>query len=308
MTILQTLTTFIFYRRYRWTAANFTTLQTNILGYSKALAAALSNDSGVVYYGLNYVSDNLLEVTMGPGVAFGQDGQLLALNANTSVALTASKKHLIVLRPATANANNITRPTNPFETVPLNSVQSTTLVAIAGPDANTYPSKAAGDVVLMGLTTDGTEVTALDHTQCELLGKSDEISKNNRFNLVVGNARHCTHLTLEDALAVAANGDRIRVTEDQTVETMLTVADNVEIHFDPGVEITRGAALIGLDLTADQVKIFGGRFAGFTGGTHYPIRISSDFCLVMGSVIESGTNGINDVNGTSNTAGVIYEN
>lgn len=76
-----------------------------------------------------------------------------------------------------------------------------------------------------------------------------------------------THETLADALAdpLVVPGSKILVIDDITLDTTVQVTKNfIEIEFHNKVEITKGAAAIGIQVTALNCKITGGRFINWT--------------------------------------------
>ncbi len=149
---------FNFYFRYKWNEVDFAEFQESLIGISRdALGTVLGPallSGGVVSAGTG------LSVTIQPYVAIGEDGYLHALNTTTSnLALTTAhatlaRKDLIVARKNLVDSDNITRPTSPFDTVPLKVLQETHVVVIAGtPNASpAYPAKLDNDVVLAGVT------------------------------------------------------------------------------------------------------------------------------------------------------------
>ncbi len=146
---------FNFYRRYRWTAQNFTDLQ-------KALSDSFRGADegafkGAALDGLDVSINTGMQLSVSAGVAVGPTGQMLARSVSSSVTATAPStnpvRSLVVVRPKLTSANFITRPTSPFESVPLNTLQESEVVIIQGSESATptYPAKQANDVVLCGL-------------------------------------------------------------------------------------------------------------------------------------------------------------
>lgn len=305
--MISTVNLFNFYRRYRWKDEDFEELQESLYQYPLSLLSALANKA--VLSGLAYSSDTGLDVSFSNGVAINEDGKLLVIDDdnNEDVTVTPSVNSLIVIRPVTTNTEAITRPVSPFDTVYLKSSQTAVVVAIAG-TAGVYPSAAAGDVILFGVTADGSSITAVDHAQCELVGKTAPLNSVNPYNKLVGNDRSCHYRTLALALAAASAGDRIRVLTSEAVNTTIEAAvNNIEIVFDPGVAITQGTAGTGLLLSGDGIVVRGGRFDGFDGGSDIAISITGDYCSIMGSRFGTNDTDISDTNETSQYVGVINE-
>lgn len=304
MTKLYDLELFNYYRRYRWTAQNFTDLQASLIGYPATLLSAMVRDG--VLMGLNKTTDSGLNVSYAAGFAINSIGDLLGIENAGSVALTASVKHTVVVRPVYTSTNNITRPTVPFDAVPLNTEQTAIVVAIPGNISN-YPAKAAGDVVLFGVTTNGTVVTDVDLSLCELVGKQAELSRMRGYTYVVGNRREANFRTLAEAVTVAVTGNRIRMMDSEALSATVTVAQEIEINCDPGVTISKATATTGLVFSVAGVKLIGGRMSGFSGGADKAITINGNYCTVMGTRFAGNTTDVNDTVGTSQQVGVISE-
>lgn len=294
---------FNFYRRYIWNEDDFEAFQDTLIGYPAALFAALAGDA--VLSGFNQNGSAGLNVSYLAGVAVNSLGNLLAANAG-SVAVANNVKSLIVARPVNAQTNPITRPTAPFDTVDLNSEQTCSVVAITG--TGSYPAKAAGDVILFGVTAAAGSVTDIDQSQCELIGKSVELNSLNRFNILVGNFRNCHYRTLAAALAVVVSGDRVRVRSNESVSsTIVCSVNDVYIEFDPGVTFSKGTSATGFTLSGNGIRFINGRVTGFSVAGNKGINITGDYSTVMGTRFANNNTDVNDVNGTSQQVGVISE-
>jgi hypothetical protein len=137
-------------------------------------------------------------------------------------------------------------------------------------------------------------------------------NSQNIFQAVVGSAAGCTHATLAEALADASvlAGSRILVTASEAINTMVSISKaNVLIEFQPGVTFSKGAAVKGLQVNANGVRIRGGRFSGFNGGADKAIEIAagSNYCLVSECRFATNTTDIDDLNGGTSTFGLITE-
>lgn len=294
-----------YYRRYKWLASDFAALQDTLIRYPATLLASMTG--GAVLSGFNPNGSSGLTMNYLAGVAMNSIGDLLAVAANGGVVVTNNVNSLIVVRPATANTNTITRPTTPFDPVSLNTEQTSSVVAIAG-TLGVYPSKAAGDVILFGVTASGGSVTVIDQTQCELLGKASELRNSAPFNILVGNHRQCHYINLAAALAVAAAGDRIRVLDSETVNTTITCSvSDVNIQFDPNVVYTKGSAATGFTLSGNGIRFLNGRVTGFSSGGNKGINITGNYCTVLGTRFASNDTDVADSLGTSQQVGVINE-
>ncbi len=146
-----------FYFRYKWAPADFA-------GFQDALVGLVRDSFGAVFGpalidgGAVAPSGSTRAVTVQPYIAINDDGYLNVQNDISLVSITANssgnpRKDLIVARPKLTNGTLISRPTSPFDSVPLTILQETELVAIAGTPAGSpaYPSKVAGDVIIAGL-------------------------------------------------------------------------------------------------------------------------------------------------------------
>lgn len=305
---MQELLLFYFYRRYRWTAQNFTDLQDNLIGYAKKLSGTIAGTGGGVLFGFQYVfSANPLEVGCSNGVAFGPNGELLVRDSNESLSLTVpdDKWSLIVARAVNTDTNNITKPTDPNLTVPLNKVQSTEIVVKEG-SVSAYPSLSGSEVPLFGVRASGGSITLVDLTAQAFLGKNSLFRQMNVVN--VKNDYAADFPNLEEALALVSANSKIRVLESQTLENPLTVSEACSIEFGQNVTVNAGTAATGLILAASGVSVQGGRFSGFSGGSDAPIAVTSPYCFVERVRFASNSpNGVVDDLGLSSVSNVIYE-
>lgn len=299
------LTLFNYYRRYKWTAANFTLLQNQLIGYSQTQLAALARDA--VLQGLNQNGSSALNVNYLAGFAINSSGALLAKASNGSVAVTNNIKSLIVLRPVTTNINSIVRPTAPFDPVFLNTLQDSTVVSIDG-DVSNYPSKAAGDVVLFGVVASGGSITLIDESQCELLGKTGELAKAKPHDIIVGNHREAHYRTLALMAAAVVSGNRVRVMDSEALTGTVTISvSDMKLDFDPGVAVTKSSAATGFILSGNGIRITGGRFSGFSTAGNKAIQITGNYCSIWGTRFATNDTDVDDTTSTNSLVGVISE-
>lgn len=198
-----------FYFRYKWAPADFAGFQDALVGCVRDAFGAVFGpaliDGGVVA-----PSGSTRAVTVQPYIAINDDGFLNVQNDITLASVTANssgnpRKDLIVARPKLVNGTMISRPTSPFDSVPLTILQETEIVVIAGTPAGSpaYPSKAAGDVIIAGLAVanGATSFSSgnIDTTITEL------ISTNSNFsNWIVGKDTHGTAAITGDSSAARA--------------------------------------------------------------------------------------------------------
>lgn len=296
---------FNYYRRYIWNAVDFDALQATLIGYPSTLLAALCQDA--VLSGLNQDGFTLLNANYLAGVAINSLGNLLAVAANGSVAVTNNVNSLIVVRPATANTNPITRPTPPFDSVYLNTEQTCSVVAIAG-TLGVYPAKAAGDVILFGVVASGGAITFIDESRCELIGKSAELKTMTGYDAFIGNHRQCSYLSLADAFGDSPGGKRFRVLDDEVINAPYSCgADDVVVEFAPGVEFSKGTSATGFNLGGSGIKFIDGRFINFSTGGDVAINISGNYSSIIGARFFNNDTDVVDGPGTSQQVGVINE-
>lgn len=181
------ITLFNYYRRYKWRSADFQKLQDNLLAESDALASGAYG--AAVLEGLEVTPATGLQVAVAIGVAAGPTGTMMANTEELLLSVTAptgsfAAKSLIVIRPSVVQQTYITKPTSPFESVPLEFVRGIELAFIEGTASATpdYPAKAATDVILAGIKLSPGQSTIttydLDFNVRENLGvNSDHIGK-----------------------------------------------------------------------------------------------------------------------------------
>ncbi len=144
--------------------------------------------SGAVMSGLSPTPGATLHVNIAAGIAIGPTGYLMVQNDITALTFVApgsnTRKDLVVIRPLLTNASPITRPTSPFDTVYLTTLQDCQVVVIAGTSAASpvYPAIVAGDIVLCGvrIATGQTTFVASDFDLevKDLYGKNSDFQQN----------------------------------------------------------------------------------------------------------------------------------
>lgn len=176
-----------FYKRYLWTENDFTTFQGAQVALGKGpfeglVGAAVMNGYGVT-------SSGGLTVQVAAGIAVGATGFLhVSPAANLSFSAptgTLIARHLIVATPNIQPDQLITRPTAPFDTVPLTSLQGSQIAIIQGTPAASpaYPSKGVNDVIICGVRVQHgqsvfTPITDFDFEVREIYGVNSEFQQN----------------------------------------------------------------------------------------------------------------------------------
>ena len=132
------------------------------------------------------------------------------------------------------------------------------------------------------------------------------------YNAIVGAGAGASHATLDAALAdvnVTA-GSRILIQDSATINSTIQVTkNNLQIEFMPGVTYSKGAATTGLQISADGVRIMGGRFAAFSGGGDKAILIDvgSDYTMIRDIRFATCTTEVDDLASTTSISGTITE-
>lgn len=155
---------FNFYIQYRWKFTDFEDFQTWLFN---ALQGSMQGGFGTAAVQGLKVSCSALNVTASAGIAFNEDGRMLVLEEATAVAVASPAgnpaRTLVVLRPVDTEEDEIPRPTNPSEMVPLHVARTAELVVIDGvPGAvPVYPDIEPGDVIVAGflVSADAVAVT-----------------------------------------------------------------------------------------------------------------------------------------------------
>jgi len=116
------------------------------------------------------------------------------------------------------------------------------------------------------------------------------------WDIVVGSAPGMV-ADLQTAINAASVGDRILVTEGETVDTRILIdKSGIEIYFKPGINFTKGTATKCFEITGDRVLFKNGRIAGgFTIGID--VTASASYTRIRDFLYSSITTPVQD-NGT----------
>ena len=132
---------------------------------------------------------------------------------------------------------------------------------------------------------------------------TDEIAPTGElYDAYVGTSG--THADLNAAILAVSDDARIFVIDALAVtSTQIISKDGLAIHFkDNAAVYSKGTAGTALQITADRVKIIGGRFTGFNGGGEEAIEITaaaSNTLITQCSFFDNTTNVQDD--GTNST-------
>ena len=138
----------------------------------------------------------------------------------------------------------------------------------------------------------------------------DFIGYQSIYAAFVGTGGLATHATLNDAIMDVAAGSKILVMNSATINTVQSISKNrLEIEFMPNVIYTKGTSLTALQIQADYVKIRGGQFDLFNGGSDKAIIIDagSDFTKIRDSHFKTCTVDIEDLAATTSIEGTSTE-
>lgn len=137
----------------------------------------------------------------------------------------------------------------------------------------------------------------------------DELDNfNSAFQFVVGSGSGMT-ADLATAITNAAAGDRILVTEDDSIDSTIQITKRLEIYFKPGVTYSKGSAGTGIEITADNVVIRQGRFTGFNGGSDIAIQVanSASHTKLRDIGFASNDKNIDDLGVNTTVGGIVNE-
>jgi len=145
---------FNYYVRYPWGPADFTNLQDGVVDIVRDSFASLEG-AGLLTGGVVAPSGSISGVTVTALTAMNDDGFLLVTSNTRFVDLADGngsnpRYDLIVARPLLSNGAMINRPTSPYESVPLTTLQQCQLAVVQGTPAASpsIPAKVAGDVII----------------------------------------------------------------------------------------------------------------------------------------------------------------
>lgn len=148
----------------------------------------------------------------------------------------------------------------------------------------------------------------------------DEISGqlvaiNQQFKAIVGTtggSSIATHNTLAAALADAAvpAGSRILILESKVHAAVAQITkNNIEIVFGAGVTLSKGAGTSCIQVSANNVRILGGRISGYSGGGDSAILVDvgSKNTILREIVFANCTTEINDLATNTSQLGCFTE-
>lgn len=121
-----------------------------------------------------------------------------------------------------------------------------------------------------------------------------------------------THASLQAVMADSAIGPgaRILILEDLTVDTIQQITkNNVEIDFKPGVVYTKGVASSALQISADGVRVRGGRFINFSGVSDAAMKIDTGkkYAMIRDARFNNNTTDVDDQGVGTSEVGNINE-
>lgn len=295
-----TWSTFYFYFRYLWNENDFETFQESMINLiTVARKNGFAGSAGAVLGGFAEVSATGLNLTVAPGAAVLSSGELAAMEANTEVTLAGHAsliKNIVYVRLTTADGNNITRPTSPYDTVPLESIRTVTLGVVSGTAGGDWPAlpNAATDVPVLGVVCNATDVLYYDRTKCQLMTKVGTLGLGRRHNVVVANQQWGDYMSLAAAASSLSVGDRVRVAEDQTGDVLITLnTRDVEVTFDRGKKLIKGLSATGIVMAASGIHLRGASLRSYSGGSDVGVIATSaaSACVVADCVFMTCTLG-----------------
>lgn len=149
-----------FYRRYKWTAEDFSVLQDSLMLSPQNLAEGLAG--AAILSGYTIFVDDTFQVNAGSGIASTASGYLCVNNFSTAITIDAAtganaahiRKDLIVVRPLVSTDAEIANPSVANETVVLRQTRDAEVVVVKGAQGTSaaYPSKLQDDVILCGVS------------------------------------------------------------------------------------------------------------------------------------------------------------
>jgi len=117
-----------------------------------------------------------------------------------------------------------------------------------------------------------------------------------------------THASLN---AVMADGGvpsncNILVLDAATINTTQQITKNgARITFLPSAIYTKGSASIGLEIQADEVSIYNGRFEDYTTGDAIKILAAADYTQIRDTRFDNCASEINDLSSSSSISGTM---
>lgn len=127
-----------------------------------------------------------------------------------------------------------------------------------------------------------------------------------RFDAVIGAGPAATHATLQDAVNDVALGTDlwVLVEDSDTIDTTIQMTKaRWRVEFRPGVVYTKGVATTMLQMDAEGIEIYWGRFVGWTvgGDTVFEQTANCSYGKVVGARFGPGTD--TEVDQSAVTAG-----
>lgn len=146
---------FIWYPQYIVQPQDMTGLQQYLRATSETSMEGLTG--AAILSGMRPSAAGGMNVSIGAGIAASAAGRLAILQNDAQVTVASDPalptRTLVVARPSLTNVDSIIEPLNPPTVVPFTQRLDMSLVVIPGTPAASpsYPSKQAGDIVLLGL-------------------------------------------------------------------------------------------------------------------------------------------------------------
>ncbi len=183
---LPNLPLFNFYRRYVWNEQDFEDWQNGMIGLGRGVFEGLFN--GAVMSGYQAAVSGSMDIGVSGGIAVGPSGYMMVQDVSNVVTIPAPstdpRRDLVVVRPLEVPDTPITRPTSPFDTVYLKTLQECEIVLLQGTEdvQPEYPAKEANDVVLFGVRSYVGQTSVveadIDFEAREIYGKNSIFQNN----------------------------------------------------------------------------------------------------------------------------------
>lgn len=117
------------------------------------------------------------------------------------------------------------------------------------------------------------------------------------YDVVIGDTNvhaSATHDTLQAAVddGTLGSNQKVLILDDYTVNATITLSKaGWRIYFDPGVTYSKGSASTAFQISAADVDIRDGRFAGWSGGSDvvFQYTATADYNKVVGARFGAGT-------------------
>ncbi len=301
-----------FYFRYKWNEVDFAGWQGGMIGILRDSLgsifgpALISGGAGSAGAGMS--------VDVAPFVAVAPSGFVNVTTSITNVLVTSDpsnpRKDLIVARKNLVDNTFITRPTSPFDSVPLKQLQESQVIRIPGTPAGSpaYPSKVADDVVLFGVTIPAAAVslnsTNIDNAVTELLSGNTNFS-----NWVVGKDVHGTAAITGDSSAtreaLTVVGGNSQAAIKATGGTNSAAVKAFGAGSGSGIEATGGAT--GAGITATGGATSGAAVVATASGGNSRGVTATGIGSAEGIVATGGTlgAGVVGISGATTSSGAI---